>query len=328
VSSTKIVVTGGAGFIGSHVCEALLGQGHRVVAVDNFDPFYDRAVKEDGIKRLRDNALFELVEEDIRNTDHMAMAFSDASHVVHLAARAGVRPSIEQPQLYMSVNVEGTASVLEACRRAGVTRMIFGSSSSVYGDTTEVPFREDAAALKPISPYAASKRAGEHLCETFAHLYGLRIAGLRFFTVYGDRQRPDLAIHKFTRLVAAGKPIVRFGDGSTQRDYTYVDDIVGGVLGALSWLDRAPPGAEIFNLGGSKTVGLSYLIDLISGAVGREPVIRSQPDQPGDVRRTCADISKARSILGYVPAVEIEKGVPLFVDWYRETHGIGATTTG
>jgi len=241
--------------------------------------------------------------------------------VVHLAARAGVRPSIEDPGLYASVNVEGTVRVLEACRQAGVRRVAFGSSSSVYGDDTPVPFREDAPALAPISPYAATKRAGELLAEVYRSLYGFRIAALRFFTVYGPRQRPDLAIHRFTRLMVEGQTIPQFGDGTTARDYTYVDDIVGGITAAVRWTADPEPGFEIINLGGSAMVPLSYLVDLIARALGVTPRIQVMPGQPGDVQRTCADVTKARRLLGYEPRVVIEEGIPRFVEWYRGFHG-------
>lgn len=322
----KVVVTGGAGFIGSHLCRALLDQGSHVVAIDNFDPFYPREIKERGISTILERDGFQLVEADIRNTPVVTEIFEGASSVVHLAARAGVRPSIDDPQGYMSVNVEGTASVLEACRLSGVTNFVFGSSSSVYGDSTPAPFREDAPALCPISPYAESKRAGEHLCTTFAGLYGMSIASLRFFTVYGDRQRPDLAIHKFTRIISSGERITRFGDGSTERDYTYVTDIVQGVMGALEWLEEAGTGVEVFNLGESQTITLSYLIELIGESLGIEPAIVTAPEQPGDVKRTCADVTKARRVLGYDPRVSMEKGIPLFVKWYNETYGYTAPT--
>ncbi|MEE8135145.1 MAG: NAD-dependent epimerase/dehydratase family protein, partial [Gemmatimonadales bacterium] len=244
-----------------------------------------------------------------------------ASVVLHLAARAGVRPSIQDPGGYVSVNVEGTAQLLEACRHAGTRRFVFGSSSSVYGDSATPPFREDAPALNPISPYAATKRAGEVLCHTFVRPHGLRIAALRFFTVYGPRQRPDLAIHKFTRLMASGECIERFGDGSSERDYTHVDDIVRGVVGAIEWTNTDASCFEVFNLGESQTVSLGGLIDLIGRTLEVEPKITQRSDQPGDVRSTYADIGKARRVLGYSPMVDIETGIADFVEWYREEHG-------
>ena len=290
------------------------------MGLDNFDPFYDRSVKERTLRELRNVPGFDFAEGDIRDAELAQRLASDTDLVLHLAARAGVRPSIEEPELYASVNVTGTVTLLEACRRAGVRRFVFGSSSSVYGDLTPVPFREDAPAVDPISPYAATKRAGELVCRVYAHLHGFRVATLRFFTVYGPRQRPDLAIHRFTRLLAAGRPIQQFGDGSTERDYTHIDDIVDGVLGAVRWTDQPEAACETFNLGESSTVRLDRLIALISGALGVTPSIESLPMSPGDVLRTFADVSKAREVLGYRPQVSIEDGVRRFVEWYRQAH--------
>jgi UDP-glucuronate 4-epimerase len=317
----RILVTGAAGFIGSHLCDALLADGWDVVGLDNFDPFYDRRIKESSLESLRGHNRFSFVEGDIRDVAVVSRCLKGADAVVHLAARAGVRPSLEDPGLYAAVNVVGTTSILEACQRARVRRVVFGSSSSVYGDDTPVPFSEEALAVKPISPYAATKRAGELLCETFAHLYGLRVAALRFFTVYGPRQRPDLAIHKFTRLISDGQPIEQYGDGSAERDHTHISDIVRGVLGAVAWTEATDPACDMFNLGESRTVRLDELIRLIGSALGREPNVRLLPAQPGDVRRTCADISKARQVLGYSPRVPIEDGIPEFVAWYRRWRG-------
>ncbi|MDH3457759.1 MAG: GDP-mannose 4,6-dehydratase [Gemmatimonadota bacterium] len=317
----RILVTGAVGFIGGHCCRALLDSGHEVVGLDNFDPFYDRAIKEQALTDLSAHSGFAFIEGDIRDEAQVARALDGVSAVLHLAARAGVRPSIEQPSLYSSINVEGTVTLLEACRRAGISRFVFGSSSSVYGDTTPAPFREDAPALDPISPYAATKRAGELACRVYTHLYGLRIAALRFFTVYGARQRPDLAIHKFTRLMHEGRPIQQYGDGSSERDYTHVDDIVKGVFGAMTWVDAEEPEFEIVNLGESRTIRLDRLIELIARASKIEPKIERLPPQPGDVRRTYADISKARAVLGYEPQVSIDDGVPAFVRWYEDTYG-------
>lgn len=316
-----VLVTGAAGFIGSHCCGALLQAGYRVVGLDNFDPFYPREIKEAGLRPLSAIEGFEFHEGDIRDQDLTQRLVAHASVVLHLAARAGVRPSIQEPAAYVSVNVEGTVRLLEACHQVGTRRFVFGSSSSVYGDSTSAPFGEDAPALDPISPYAATKRAGELLCHTFAHLHGLRIAALRFFTVYGPRQRPDLAIHKFTRLLARGERIEQFGDGSSERDYTHVDDIVRGVVGAIEWTNTDTSGFEVFNLGESQTVSLSRLIELVSQALEVEPIIKQLPHQPGDVRRTYADIGKARQVLGYGPAVDIEAGIADFVAWYKEEHG-------
>jgi UDP-glucuronate 4-epimerase len=319
--SDRALVTGAAGFIGSHCCAALLRSGFNVVGLDNFDPFYARSIKEQGIAELRSYQGFRLVEGDIRDAATVARTLDGVSLVVHLAARAGIRPSLEDPPLYASVNIEGTTQLLEQCRLLGVKRFVFGSSSSVYGNATHPPFPEDAPALAPISPYAATKRAGELLCDVYRHLYQMRVASLRFFTVYGPRQRPDLAIHKFTRLIESGQAIKQFGDGSSERDYTHVDDILQGVLGAVRWVQDDQPAHEIFNLGESRTVSLKRLIALIAESLGVEPRIEYLPDQPGDVRRTCADISKARRVLGYDPQVSIEDGIPGFVDWFRAHHG-------
>ena len=319
----RVLLTGAAGFIGSHVAEGLVARGDDVVGLDNFDAFYPRAVKEANLAALRRSPRFRLVEGDIRNRDLVAELLEPGGAVVHLAARAGVRPSLDDPALYASVNVEGTAVLLEAARRSGVRRFVFGSSSSVYGDTAPVPFSEQWPALDPLSPYAATKRAGELLCATFAGLYGLRAIALRLFTVYGPRQRPDLAIHKFTRLISEGRPVPFYGDGSSERDYTHISDIVAGVLAALDWTDRAgEAGAlEIVNLGESRTTRLDALVGLISRTLGREARLERLPAQPGDVRRTCADVRKAAGLLGYRPATTVEEGIPRFVRWYEEAHG-------
>jgi UDP-glucuronate 4-epimerase len=342
-----VLLTGAAGFIGSHVAEHLVSRGDEVIGLDNFDAFYPRAVKEANVASLRRQPRFRLVEGDIRERKVVADLVTPDTVVVHLAARAGVRPSLEDPALYASVNIEGTAVLLEAARRAGARRVVFGSSSSVYGDTAPVPFNEDWPALLPISPYAATKRAGELLCATFAQLYGLRVMALRFFTVYGPRQRPDLAIHKFTRLIAEGRLVPFYGDGSSERDYTYIDDIVGGVLAAVDWTAapdaRGPAAAaavapsarsapatsataaesvlEIVNLGESRTTRLDALVALIAREVGKEARLERLPAQPGDVRRTCADVRKAGRVLGYRPTTPVADGIPRFVRWFEETHG-------
>lgn len=325
--SERVLVTGAVGFIGGHTCRALLECGHDVLGLDNFDPFYDRSIKEAALAELRQERGFSFVEGDIRDGPLLAELLEGVDVVVHLAARAGVRPSIEDPALYSSVNVEGTARLLEGCRARSVRRFVFGSSSSVYGDTTEAPFPEHAPALDPVSPYAATKRAGELLCRVYHHLYGLRIASLRFFTVYGARQRPDLAIHRFTRLLAAGQPIQQFGDGSSERDYTHVDDILRGVLGAVGWTADDEPAYEVFNLGESRTIRLDHLIRLIADALGVAAKIEYLPMQPGDVKRTYADISKARAVLGYDPRVAIEDGIAQFVTWYEDTYGFEPRAT-
>jgi UDP-glucuronate 4-epimerase len=320
----SILVTGGAGFIGSHVVDRLVERGERVVCLDNFDDYYAPERKRANIAGALATGRLELVEGDVRDADLCGslMADGEVRGVIHLAARAGVRPSIERPDLYVSVNCEGTAVLLEAARRAGVERFVFGSSSSVYGMNAKVPFSEGDPIERPISPYAATKRAGELLCHVHHHLYGLSVACLRFFTVYGPRQRPDLAIHKFTRLIAEGRPIPVYGDGTSRRDYTYCDDVADGVLAALD-LPADGLGFEIVNLGNSEPVELRRLIVLIEEALGREAVIERLPDQPGDVPVTYADVGKARRLLGYEPKVPIERGIARFVEWFRETAGAG-----
>lgn len=324
----RVLVTGAAGFIGAHCCRHFLDEGYEVVGLDNFDPFYDRRIKEEGLAALREKPDFRFVEGDIRDAAVVTRVLSGIDVVVHLAARAGVRPSIEQPVLYASINIDGTVQLLDACREQGIRRFVFGSSSSVYGDTTAPPFREDVPAVTPISPYAATKRAGELLCGVYRQLYDMRIASLRFFTVYGPRQRPDLAVHKFTRLMATGDTVQQFGEGSSERDYTHVDDILQGVLAAVRWTADDAPAHEVFNLGESRTVSLSRLIELIARALGVEPRIEFHPAQPGDVQRTYADISKARRVLGYNPTVAIEDGIPAFVEWFRNYHGTQSPTAG
>lgn len=315
----KVMVTGVAGFIGSHVTEALIARGDEVVGVDNFDPFYPRAVKERNLQGLQGRTGFRLVEANVAR-DPLPLEGVDL--VLHLAAKPGVRPSLEDPAAYMDANVTGTARVFDAARRAGVMRVVFGSSSSVYGNATPAPFAEDAAAVSPISPYAASKRAGELLAHAFAHLYPMRILNLRFFTVYGPRQRPDLAIHRFTDLIARGQPVRMHGDGSSERDYTYITDCLDGILAALAWTAQAPEGSvDAVNLGGGARVRLDRLIALIAAALKREARIERHPDQPGDVRLTDADLAHAGRVLGFRPRVGIDEGIRHFVRWYEEIHG-------
>ena len=318
--SPRVLVTGAAGFIGSHVAEALLAQGQEVVGVDNFDPFYARAVKERNVDLLRRTPGYRFVEADVGRD---ALPLDRVAVIVHLAARPGVRPSLEDPAAYSETNVTGTVRVFEAARRAGIARIVFGSSSSVYGNRTPAPFSETASAVCPISPYAASKRAGELMAAAFAELYGMQIACLRFFTVYGPRQRPDLAIHRFTDLIARGQPVRMHGDGSSERDYTYISDCVDGVVAAVEWTGRARPHglAEPINIGGGARVRLDRLITLIGGALGREARIERHGDQPGDVRLTDADLGRARQELGFQPKVGIEEGIRLFVRWYEGIHG-------
>ena len=310
----KVLVTGAAGFIGSHLCEALMRRGDSVVGYDSFDDFYDPAIKRRNVQALVGNDKFSLVEGDIRDSDAVRTALGDGVEmIVHLAARAGVRPSIEQPLLYQDVNINGTMVLLEACRTAGIEKFVFASSSSVYGNNKKVPFAESDRVDHPISPYAATKKAGELICHTYHHLYNLDITCLRFFTVYAARQRPDLAIHKFARLIEAGQPIPVFGDGSMMRDFTYIDDIIDGVLRAM---DRCE-GYHIYNLGESQPITLSDLISSIEEALGKEAVIDRRPPQPGDVQRTYADVTLARSDLGYEPSTSIRAGLARFVEWLR-----------
>ncbi len=314
----KALVTGGAGFIGSHLCEALLDRGWQVVALDNFDEFYDPAIKRSNLKQCQDHQNFKLVEGDIRNGPLVESLLQDENVdvLVHLAAKAGVRPSIADPLAYQDVNVAGTTSLLEAARKHNLPKFIFGSSSSIYGNNKKIPFAESDNVDLPISPYAATKKAGELLCHTYCHLFGINITCLRFFTVYGPRQRPDLAIHKFTRLIEVGKPIPVFGDGSMSRDFTYIDDTIAGVLAAIDHCR----GYHLYNLGESQPIVLRDLVTAIEKALGKKAVIDRQPRQPGDVDRTFADISLARKELGYNPSTDLAKGLESFVTWFRSSH--------
>jgi UDP-glucuronate 4-epimerase len=315
----NFLVTGGAGFIGSHVCDRLLRDGHSVWAFDELNPFYDPQFKRANLREIQSLAKpFEFFHGDITDAAALEEIFSAVKfdQVIHLAARAGVRPSLEQPALYQRVNVEGTVNVLEAARKSGVKKIIIASSSSVYGVNAKVPFSENDPIFSAISPYAASKLACEALGHVYHHVHKMDVVMLRFFTVYGPRQRPDLAIRKFATLIAAGKPIPVFGDGSTARDYTFVSDTVDGVIAAT----KKEFGFEIFNLGESETVTLSRLIELLETALGKKAVIDRKPMQPGDVPVTFADISKARAKLGYAPKIKIEPGIKLFADWFRKSH--------
>jgi UDP-glucuronate 4-epimerase len=321
-----VLVTGGAGFIGSHVCEALLTRGDRVVVIDNFDQFYDLEIKWRNLETMLHHPDFHLLEGDIRSADDLARTFALAKFdaVIHLAARAGVRPSILDPELYDSVNVLGTTRLLSYVRSRRVPHLVFGSSSSVYGSATRVPFSEDQPADRPSSPYAATKRAGELACHAFHELYGFNVTCLRFFTVYGPRQRPEMAIHRFTRLIADGKEVPVFGDGSAQRDFTYVEDIVTGVLAAL---DR-PDGYRIYNLGTTATTRLSDLVRLIAAKLGIPARVRHEPAQPGDVPITYADIHRAQSDLGYEPMTHLERGIEKFIAWFHQAERNKLTTVG
>ena len=321
----RILVTGGAGFIGSHLGERLLTSGHDLIVIDNFNDFYDPALKRKNIEAVARTASssgrdFILCEGDIRDTEFIAAVFGQEAPeaVVHLAAAAGVRPSILNPLLYEAVNVRGTMNLLESAKDAGVRPFVFASSSSVYGDNPKVPFSESDPVDNPISPYAATKKAGELICHTYHHLYRINIACLRFFTVYGPRQRPDLAINKFTKLIDEGKPIPFYGDGTTSRDYTFVDDIVDGVEKALAWVCSDERLYDIFNLGESRPVELCRLVEIIEREIGKSARLEMLPLQPGDVARTYADLTKSTAILGYRPTTTIEDGVRAFVDWYRK----------
>jgi len=312
----KILVTGGAGFIGSHLVEKLLTDGHEIAIVDDFNDFYDPQIKRANIAAVADKVAVH--HADLRDARAVRQVFHEGKFetVVHLAARAGVRPSINQPQLYYDTNVAGTLHLLEAASAVGIDRFIFASSSSVYGLAKTVPFSEDLPLTQTISPYAATKMAGEFLCSTYSHLYRMRIVALRFFTVYGPRQRPDLAIHQFTRRIWKGDFINQFGDGTTRRDYTYIDDIIQGVMASLGYNG---PLFDVFNLGESETIQLKDLILAIEDALGRKAQINLLPEQPGDVPLTCADISKARRLLGYEPTTPLRVGLPRFVEWFHQT---------
>ncbi|HWD19987.1 MAG TPA: SDR family NAD(P)-dependent oxidoreductase [Verrucomicrobiae bacterium] len=312
----NILVTGGAGFIGSHLSQRLLRDGHAVWVLDDLNDFYDPALKRRNLAEIQtEGRPFTFVQGDLSDRATVEKMFQAArfEQVIHLAARAGIRPSLEQPALYQRVNVEGTTHILEAARQHGVRKLILASSSSVYGVNAKVPFAENDPISTPISPYAASKLACEALGHVYHHVYGLDVSMLRFFTVYGPRQRPDLAIHKFARRIAAGEPIDVFGDGSTARDYTYVSDIVDGIAACVT----RTFGFEIFNLGGSHPVPLSQLIAVLEQALQKRAVLRHLPEQPGDVPRTWADVAKAGRMLGYKPQVGLEEGIGLFVAWLK-----------
>ena len=312
----NIVVTGGAGFIGSHLCEKLIDSGSKIICVDNFDNFYSPAIKENNLSGVTGSSYFKLYRSDICSLDQMEEIFSKNSidMVIHLAARAGVRPSIEQPLLYEKVNILGTMNLLECCRRYNISKFIFASSSSVYGGNKKIPFSEEDNVDLPISPYAATKKAGELICYTYHNLYKISIFCLRFFTAYGPRQRPEMAIHKFTRQILSSEDIEIYGDGSSSRDYTYIDDVISGILSSL---DRIK-GFEVINLGNSNTVKLIDLIRLIEITTGEKGQLKFTGNQPGDVFITYADIRKARKMLKYLPKTNIKEGLAKFVKWYKE----------
>jgi len=309
----RVLVTGGAGFIGSHLVEKLLAANHNVVVLDDFNDFYDPQIKHANIAGFaRDVTVYHI---DLRDSESVRNLFhrEKVDAIAHLAARAGVRPSIQYPRLYYDTNVGGTLHLLEAARVTGVGRFVFASSSSVYGASKTIPFSEDEHLSQTFSPYAATKVAGEFLCSTYSHLYNLRVVALRYFTVYGPRQRPDLAIHQFTRRIYAGQPIDQFGDGTTRRDYTYIEDVIQGTMAALEY---EGPLFDIFNLGESETIQLKDLIVAIENALGKRAKINQLPEQPGDMPLTCADISKARKLLGYKPTTRLSEGLRNFIDWF------------
>jgi len=315
---STILVTGGAGFIGSHLCESLLRAEHHMICLDNFDNFYDPNIKIKNVEGIRKQFpdQFELITGDIRNPEHLQEVFKKnrIDLIIHLAARAGVRPSIAQPLLYQDVNIRGTIVLLEICKEYGVKDFIFASSSSVYGESQRVPFSEEDLHLQPISPYGVTKRAGELLCYSYHHLHRMNIACLRIFTAYGPRQRPEMAIHKFTQLVDRGEIIPMYGDGSSRRDYTYIDDLIGGIRAVI----QHHGGFEIYNLGESQTTSLKELIGLIEEALGKKAKVELLEPQPGDVSITYADITKAKRMLGYQPKVNMEEGIKRFVEWYKK----------
>ena len=315
----NILVTGGAGFIGSHLVERLIERGDRVIVIDDFNDYYAPAIKEENISSVVNNSLFKLYRGDIRDGLFIDTVFDENSIdvVCHLAARAGVRPSIQEPILYEEVNCTGTLNILEACKRVGIKNFVFGASSSVYGSNTKVPFSEEDPVEQPISPYAATKRAGELICYTYSHLYDIPVTALRFFTVYGERQRPEMAISKFTRLIWEGKEIPVFGNGTSKRDYTYISDILQGLIAGIDKVSKY----EIINLGESRTVELNYLISIIEEKLQKKAIIKKFDDQPGDVPITYADVTKAKKLLGYTPMVPIEEGIERFTKWFLAKRG-------
>lgn len=317
---TRVLVTGAAGFIGSHLVESLLARGDEVIGLDSFDPFYAREIKERNLEPARRHPRYTFVEADILDPARWAPLVRPDTVVVHLAAKAGVRPSIADPVAYARANVTGTAAVVEAMRLGGADRLVFGSSSSVYGNSTPAPFREDAPALEPVSPYASTKRAGELLLSSVAGIVGLKVAALRYFTVFGPRQRPDLAIHAFARRMLEGRPLTLFGDGSQARDYTFCSDIVAGTVSALDWTAGAPVGVECFNLGGHRPVPLRDMVATLSRAMGVSPAVEWLPMQPGDVEQTYADLTKSAAVLGFAPRVEFEEGIARFAAWVRAVY--------
>lgn len=319
-----ILVTGGAGFIGSHLSERLLREGNRVLVIDNFNNYYDPAIKRNNVEEVKRTCLennipldnYKVFEGDIRDKEFLGEVFlNNIDSIMHLAAMAGVRPSIQDPALYYDVNITGTVNLLEKCREKDIKQFVFASSSSVYGNNEKVPFAECDRVDNPISPYAATKKSGELLCHTYHHLFGMNIACLRFFTVYGPRQRPDLAINKFTTLILEDKEIPFYGDGTTSRDYTFVEDIVTGIVSSINFINTDRKVFEIFNIGGDKTVSLIEMVETIEEALGKKAKLNRLPMQPGDVNRTCADISHSRKIIGYNPQTTFKEGIKKFIKW-------------
>ncbi|WP_194191054.1 SDR family NAD(P)-dependent oxidoreductase [Clostridium chrysemydis] len=320
----NILITGGAGFIGSHLSERLLKEGNKVFIIDNFNDYYDPNIKRNNVEEVKKTCLennissenYIVFEGDIRDNNFLKEVFTNKiDSIMHLAAMAGVRPSIEDPTLYYDVNITGTVNILERCRENNVKQFVYASSSSVYGNNEKVPFAEVDRVDNPISPYAATKKSGELLCHTYHHLFDMNIACLRFFTVYGPRQRPDLAINKFTRLILEDKEIPFYGDGTTSRDYTYVEDIVEGIVSSINYVNRDESVFEIFNIGGDKTVSLTEMVEIIEDVLGKKAKINRLPMQPGDVNRTCADISYSKKMLGYNPKTTFKEGIKKFIAW-------------
>jgi len=319
----RILVTGGAGFIGSHLVEKLLSDGHEVDNLDNFNDFYAPETKRDNVSNCNMFSGYRLIEGDIRDRKFLTSIFDDCEYdlVVHFAAMAGVRPSLQHPLLYSEVNINGTQNLLEECRRKGIKKFIFVSSSSVYGNSQSLPFKETDNVDHPISPYAATKKAAELICHTYHHLYDISMICLRFFTVYGPRQRPDLAIHKFANQISRGETLQLFGDGTTARDYTYIDDIITGVNGAIEYIDEHQC-FEVINLGESKTISLLEMVKVISDEMGKKVNREFLPMQPGDVNCTYADISKAKKMIGYDPQTDFRSGIRKFLNWYNKQNNL------
>jgi UDP-glucuronate 4-epimerase len=324
--SNTFLVTGGAGFIGSNLCDYLLKNNHKIIIIDNFNNFYNPEIKRNNISEIKalmitsniDHGNLMIEEGDLRDNDFLTKVFNfyKIDIVIHLAAMAGVRPSIIDPLLYDEVNIKGTLNLLDLCNKFGINKFIFASSSSVYGNNKKLPFTESDSVDFPISPYAATKKSGELLCHVYSHLYGINIACLRFFTVYGPRQRPDLAIYKFTKRMLEQEEIYIFGDGTTERDYTYIDDIIQGIDKAISWSSTGSHKYEVFNLGRSDTIKLSYMVKRLECEIGIKANIKYVPMQPGDVTITYADILKSKEILGYNPLVKFDDGISKFVKWF------------